>query len=221
LAILSDLPVKVSGVSGHSSPLLDDFRSVRVRATSRPDFGGDVAILARCRAGEASAWKAFHDANFDFVYRVARRLGTPTAEIEDVCQDVFLVGFRKLDSFVEGRITTWLYRITERVVSARHRRRRVRSVVLAILAASGIPVASGPQSPEGVLEARETRERVRQILERMSPKKREVFALYELEGLSGEEIAERVGCRIETVWTRLHYARQQFQALARDGALIP
>jgi RNA polymerase sigma-70 factor (ECF subfamily) len=49
----------------------------------------------------------------------------------------------------------------------------------------------------------------------MGRKKREVFALYELEGCSGEEIAERVGCKLETVWTRLHYARKDFARLVK------
>ena len=53
------------------------------------------------------------------------------------------------------------------------------------------------------------------IFARMSPRKREVLALYELEGLSGPEIAERVGCPLPTVWTRLHHARRDFQKLSR------
>ena len=57
----------------------------------------DLALVARCRAGERLAWKAVYEAHFDFVYRVARRLGTPAAEAEDVCQEVFLVAFRRVD----------------------------------------------------------------------------------------------------------------------------
>jgi RNA polymerase sigma-70 factor (ECF subfamily) len=49
----------------------------------------------------------------------------------------------------------------------------------------------------------------------MAPKKREVFALFELEGLTGEEIAERVGCKVDTVWTRLWHARRDFERIAR------
>ena len=49
----------------------------------------------------------------------------------------------------------------------------------------------------------------------MAPKKREVFAMFELEGLSGEQIAERIGCPVNTVWTRLHHARKDFLKNAR------
>ena len=57
-------------------------------------------------------------------------------------------------------------------------------------------------------------------MESMSPKKREVFALFELEGLSGDEIAERVDCPVDTVWTRLHHARKQFVKIARRFGYI-
>ena len=48
------------------------------------------------------------------------------------------------------------------------------------------------------------------ILDKMAPKKREVFILAEFEALSCEEIAEIVDTKTETVWSRLHYARKDF-----------
>src|SRR5205823_4929006 len=98
--------------------------------------------------------------------------------------------------------------------SARHRKRRIRGAIDQVLGTLGLIPTQPPRSPEQDLEARQEEEHVREILGRMAPKKREVFALYELEGLSGEEIAERVGCKVETVWTRLHYARRDFRQLA-------
>lgn len=169
-------------------------------------------VLQRCRARDQAAWKELYDAHFDFVYRVARRLGTPEPEIEDVVHDVFEVVFKRLDSFTEGRLTTWLYRITANVVSDRHRRRRVRRAFEALRVWVG--GAAGP-SPERSAEQRSASRAVERILERMPAKKREVFALFELEGLSGEEIAERLGCPVNTVWTRLHHARKDFLAIGR------
>ena len=46
-----------------------------------------------------------------------------------------------------------------------------------------------------------------------------MLILFELEGLSGEEVAGVVGCPLKTVWTRLFHARQRFEkAWARDEA---
>jgi RNA polymerase sigma-70 factor (ECF subfamily) len=58
------------------------------------------------------------------------------------------------------------------------------------------------------------------VLERMSPKKREVFALFELEGLSGDEISERIGVPVNTVWTRLHHARKDFLDIAKKLGVL-
>lgn len=178
------------------------------------EIDNDVELLARCRAGDSPAWKQLYDANFTFVERICRRLGTPDGELDDVIQETFLVAFKKLGSFREGRLTTWLYRIAANVVSSRHRRRRIRSALLGLF---GEP----PPAPaaDAAYDAREAQAQVAAVLERMAPKKREVFALYELDGMSGEQIAEAVGCKIDTVWTRLHYARQDFERIARKRGL--
>ena len=52
-------------------------------------------------------------------------------------------------------------------------------------------------------------------------RKRDVFVLYELEELDGETIAELLDCKVETVRTRLHYARKEFARLARRAGLGP
>jgi RNA polymerase sigma-70 factor, ECF subfamily len=169
-------------------------------------------VLARCREHDEAAWKELYDAHFDFVFRVARRLGTPEGEAEDVAHDVFVIVYRKLDTFEGGRLTTWLYRITANVVSGRHRRRRVRRAFESLKVWVGGEV---PESPEQVAIQKSATRAVERVLERMAPKKREVFALYELEGLPGEEIAERLNCPINTVWTRLHHARKEFVSVAK------
>lgn len=173
---------------------------------------GMATVVERCRARDQAAWKELYDAHFDFVYRVARRLGAPEEEAEDVVQDVFSVAFRKLPSFTEGRLTTWLYRITANVVSDRHRRRRVRRAFESLKLWIG---GAGPEQPDRTAEKSSASRAVEKILERMTPKKREVFALFELEGLGGEEIAERLGCPVNTVWTRLHHARKEFLSIGK------
>lgn len=192
----------------------------RVVSTQPLAITGEFELLARCRAGDDAAWKALHDAHFAFVWKVARSLGTPAEELEDVCQEVFLVAFRKLDEFQSGLLTTWLYRIAANVASARHRRRRVLRAMHTVLRL-GADERANRRTPLHDAEARESQWQVAQVLERMSPKKREVFAMFELEGLSGDQIAQRVGCNVATVWTRLFHARKDFERIARKRGVIP
>jgi RNA polymerase sigma-70 factor (ECF subfamily) len=180
-----------------------------------------MELVSRARRDSGSAWRELYVSHFDFVYGVARKLGTPPEEIEDVVQDVFLVVFRKIDTFRQGRLSTWIYRICANVVSDRHRRRRVRRR-FASLESWLVPKPTPAPTPEQNAERVASQRAVRLVLEKMAAKKREVLALYEIDGLSGDEIAERLGCPPATVRTRLYHARREFLRLARrHGALEP
>jgi len=168
---------------------------------------GDV--LARCRRGEELAWRKLYAAHFDFVYRSAWRLGADAEEVEDICQEVFVVAFRKLPSFVDGRFTTWLYRVVANLVAYRHRQRRFREMLRSLWGHQASAVQDVTR-PDRVVEGMQDKAAVDAVLRRMGARKREVLVLFELEGLPGEQVAELVGCKLETVWSRLHYARREF-----------
>lgn len=192
----------------------------RTTGEAREVDSSDLELVARARDGDAAAWRRLYDRQFDYVFRIARRLGTPDEEAEDVAQEVFEVMLARLDQFRFGRLTTWTFRITSNVVSEHHRRRRVRRAFekLGVVA----PARSAPPTPERLAESKSASVAVQRILERMSPKKREVFVLFELEGLSGAEVADQVGCPEGTVWTRLHHARKDFVRLGRKlGSIDP
>ncbi len=146
--------------------------------------------------------------HFDFVFRQAARLGGPGIDAEDAAQEVFMVVARKLDTFdATSLITTWLYGITLNVVRSLRRRARIRRLfeIGQTDGKSEVPVRSIDRAE--VVDAHRI---AYEILDKIAPKKREVFILAEFEGLSCEEIATLVGTKTETVWSRLHYARKEF-----------
>jgi RNA polymerase sigma-70 factor (ECF subfamily) len=182
------------------------------------DLPGDLPqalddLIVRCRLGEPAAQRELYDRYAVFVARAARRLGTPPEELEDVAQEVFWVVFRKLGQFRRGDAASWIYRICQREVQHRHRSRRIRRALARIFGAGTAPAEIEGQ--ERVALRHEAERRVGEILAAMSAKKREVFVLFEIEGLSGEAIAERIGCPLDTVWTRLFHARREFTKIAR------
>jgi RNA polymerase sigma-70 factor (ECF subfamily) len=150
--------------------------------------------------------RRLYEAHAEFVRRVVARLGGPHADVEDLVHDVFLVAWKRLDSF-EGRSaeTTWLFGIALRVVAAARRRASVRRFL-----GIGEVEPVDRRTPASAFEHREASRELYRILDRMAERKRAVFILYELEGLPGEEIATIVGCPLKTVWTRLHHARKEF-----------
>jgi RNA polymerase sigma-70 factor (ECF subfamily) len=158
-----------------------------------------------------------YQAHFHFVAHLAARLGGPQLDAEDAAQEVFLVVSRKLDTFDgSSRVTTWLYGITLNVVRSMRRRLRIRRWFEREeqARASDVPLRSVDR-----VEVIEAHRIAYEILDRMSAKKREVFILAEFEDLSCDEIAGIVGTKTETVWSRLHYARQEFsrRLAARSG----
>jgi RNA polymerase sigma-70 factor (ECF subfamily) len=136
------------------------------------------------------------------------RLAGPGTDVDDLVQDVFLIALERRASFAQrSASTTWLYGIAVRVVSTARRRARLRRCLR--LDAAAEPVDHN--TPATRFEHREASRTVYRILDGLTEKRRAVFILYELEGLSGEAIAAAVGCPLKTVWTRLHHARRDFQ----------
>jgi len=146
------------------------------------------------------------------VARLASRLGGPRIEVEDVVQDVFLVLARREPVFEnEAALAAWLGRTTAHVVRNHRRRAWFRRVLLG----AEEPVSSYPSALE-TIERRRATAVVYEILDAMPERHRVPFVLFELEGMSGEEIAAITGARVGTVWVRLHRARAEFAArLAR------
>jgi RNA polymerase sigma-70 factor (ECF subfamily) len=145
--------------------------------------------------------------HFEFVFRKATRLGGPGFDAEDATQEVFLIVARKLHTYDgSSLVTTWLYGITFNVVRAMRRRLKLRR--LFERAAEEMPDA--PVRSLDRVELLQAHKIAYEILDKLAPKKREAFILAEFEGLSCEEIGNLVGTKTETIWSRLHYARQEF-----------
>jgi RNA polymerase sigma-70 factor (ECF subfamily) len=150
------------------------------------------------------------------VARWAARLAGPSLEAEDLVQEVFMIAQRKLATFRgEASPARWLYRITERVVSHRRRRERWRRWVVARserTERSAAAVAAVGPTPLEALQWRQAVSVFYAALEGMNENHRAAFILYELEDLSGREIAALKGVTESTVWVWLHRARARFLA---------
>ena len=147
-----------------------------------------------------------------YAWRVLRRLGVHESDVEDVCQEVFVVIHRRLAEF-EGRsaVRTWVYGICVRTASdyrkRAHRRREI------VTDAPPERVASG--DPHEDLATRQKRQMLDDILAELDDDKRAAFVLYEIESLPMNDVAEALGCPVQTAYSRLHAARALVTASAR------
>ncbi len=160
-----------------------------------------------------------HERHGDFVWRTLYRMGIRAPHVEDVYQEVFLVVHRRLHTFTgQCAITTWLYEICFRVAAGYRRRAHFRREEL-VPDWSELDTFSSPApSPERQLSTARQAKQLERILDTMPLEYRVVFVMFELEGLTSEQIAESVGAPLGTVYSRLYRARKHFaRALTRLG----
>lgn len=173
--------------------------------------------VERARAGDVTAFRELYAQHHR---QVARQLAflVPRADLEDVLQDVFIEVYKSIRRF-EGKsaFTTWLYRLTVHVaMKARRKQTRSRLDVVEDLPERA---DEGP-TPDDVSLSAERQARVEALLEKLSPKKRAVLVLHDLQGVEAQRIAELLDTNILTVRTRLFYARRELEALAKDDPAL-
>jgi RNA polymerase sigma-70 factor (ECF subfamily) len=182
--------------------------------------GVEVAILAcRAQSGDRAAYGELFQRFWPGIHAVVLGWVHDSAEADDVAQDVFLHGMRKLPQLRDVRcFAGWLRQIAVRLALNRLSRRRPGGAGMAGL----INVPASGESPLTVLQQTEVRRKVRDGLTRLRPLDREVLEAFYLQGQSLQEISQALDAPLGTIKRRLHTARQrlreQFEA---DASLAP
>jgi len=187
----------------------------------------DAAIVERARRGDRTAYGQLFERHHGRIHGMCARLLRRSDDVDDAVQQTFLEGWRCLGRFEgKSRFTTWLTRIAiHTCFSTRRRLRRLLLVDQRGDEESGRPlltVVGGPHDqhdatlPADEIASRHAREQaLNDVLAGVSEKKRAVFVLVDLEGLTSPEAAEVLGINEATVRTRLFYVRQEIAAALR------
>lgn len=166
---------------------------------------------SQAQAPTPATFQEVYRAHFRLVWRTLGRLGVREADLMDVTQNVFLVVHRQLSGF-EGRaeLTTWLFSICRLVAKDYLRSAPIRREVVVDVRELARRAGSGA-SPLQRLDTQELSRLLEAILSKISEKLRLVFVMFELEEMSGEEIAGLLDVPVGTVRSRLRLARAAFQ----------
>jgi len=179
----------------------------------------DQVLVERVQSGDVAAFDILVRKYRERLYGIIYNLTSNREDAADLTQEAFIKAFSSINRF-KGRSAffTWLYRIGVNTALSHLKRNRFRrffslehiqdegssAQVLEMLAAKH-------KSEKGALLS-ELQEKLNEAMQKLSPKHRTVVVLFEIEGLSHQEIADIVGCSVGTVRSRLHYAKQQLQA---------
>lgn len=158
------------------------------------------------------SFREIFERELGFVYNTLRRLGIRSADLPDATQEVFATVAGVLSDYDPTRpLRPWLfgiaYRVGMRYLGVAHRRREV---------PSDIPEApdSSPGA-EAVVERSQARDLARLALSKVEPSRRAVLVLSHFEGMSVPEIASTLQIPVNTAYSRLHRARQEFSEAAQ------
>ena len=168
------------------------------------------ATLAPAACSQPASFQEAYRDHAQTAARWARQLGGVDIDVEDVVQDVFMVVSRRLSSFRgEARFSSWLFEITRKTVANHRRRQRWRFW----RSGNDAHLASAPShlpDPAAALERRQTVATFYRALDPLPEKYRTVLVLYEIEGLSTQEIADLRDLNLSTVKVHLFRARERF-----------
>jgi RNA polymerase sigma-70 factor (ECF subfamily) len=166
----------------------------------------DAQLIAACRRGEARAMEMLYHQFKRRVFGMAHRI-VGSSDAEEVAQEVFVRVFRGLAAFRgDSALSTWIYRLTVNAslshLARRGRRHEVGDDVLA-----DVPAPAVTQRDPGLAA------RIEAALARLPDGYRAILVLHDVEGLSHEECAAILECRVGTCKSQLHKARAKMRDL--------
>lgn len=186
----------------------------RVRGASNED---DAALIARVATGDVSALGAAFDRWHRDVYAFLTRLRGTREDVDDLVQATFVA--------LPEAAARWTPESSARGfvlgVALRHarreRRRFFRRLALWRARSADLDLPTEGPDPERSVADREDLARLQRALQALPEAQRETLLLVEVEGLKGEDAAHAMGIPVNTVWTRLHHARNALRASLRRG----
>jgi RNA polymerase sigma-70 factor (ECF subfamily) len=190
-----------------------------VLAEPRPRLSGslsdDAQLVAACRRGEARAMEMLYHQYKRRVFGMAHRI-VGSIDAEEVAQEVFVRVFRGLANFRgDSALSTWIYRLTVNAALS-HLARRGRRQEVPEENIPEVPAAPEPERDPGLAA------RIEACLQQLPAGYRAILVLHDVEGLSHEECAAILECRVGTCKSQLHKARSRMrELLAPQGIKAP
>lgn len=163
-------------------------------------------------ADRDAEFRALFRAQCGYVLDSLRRLGVAPADLDDMAQEVFLVAFRHHAQYDRARpIRPWLFAFAANIAAnyrrlARHHREAAPADDVA---------ADGAPSADERLDAARDRELVIEALGSLDPERSAVLILADIDGVPVSEIAAALKVPLNTAYSRLRLAREDFTAAAR------
>src|SRR5688500_1963074 len=168
-------------------------------------------LIQRCLQGDQRAWDLIVRQYWRKVFNVAYKFVGKHDEAEDLTQDIFLKIFRSLDSFDRrANFQTWLISVSRNLCIDHYRSvRKERETINRDVDPADLAPAAPTRSPHAELELRDRVQLLRVALDLLAPTLRTAVMLRDIQELSYQEIADRLGLPEGTVKSRINRGRTE------------
>lgn len=184
----------------------------------------DEELMVRCKQGEASTFNILVKRHRNkLIGYIKKNFIDDDERAKDLAQKVFLRAFMAAPKYKPiAKFKTWLYRIALNLYRDEYRRRKSQPSVISLYKSFLYSTSDDgyeetyelyetiPDNsfllPEDILEKEEYKSRLKSAINSLSQKHRTVIVMHVYERLSYDEIAEKIGCPIGTVKSRIHHA---------------
>jgi RNA polymerase sigma-70 factor (ECF subfamily) len=160
-------------------------------------------LIERAQLGEKDAFQDLMVPYQRKIYSLLYGMVWDREDALELTQEVFAKAYRSIRGFrMAASFYTWLYRIAVNLALDFRRQR------MANPETRGVVDPPHERRPDSTLLRKELNEQISKTMGQLPPQHRAILLLREVEGLTYKEIAQVMGCRLGTVMSRLHYARE-------------
>jgi len=167
------------------------------------------SLIEQCLAGDQTAWEQIVRQNWRKVFNVAYKFVGKHDEAEDLTQDIFLKIFKALGTFDRrANFQTWIISISRNLCIDHYRSvRKERQTIARDVDSTDLQPVTPERGPYAQAEHHDLRAQLRQALETLPLTLRTAVVLRDLQELSYQEIADRLGLPEGTVKSRINRGR--------------
>jgi RNA polymerase sigma-70 factor (ECF subfamily) len=177
----------------------------------------DQALLRSSAAGDRGAFERFVLRHQAPVFRYLRSMAPNEADAEDALQEAFVRAWRSAGTYRGGASARgWILTVARNAVRRSQRRRAGEPASFETVESLGLSAGWGEE--QDVLEGLARRDLLRRALGSLPDEDREILVLRELEGFSGDEVADVLGITSAAMKSRLHRARLRLVVALREVA---
>jgi RNA polymerase sigma-70 factor, ECF subfamily len=184
-------------------------------------------LIRKSQAGDEDAFAELIRRYRRKIFQLCYQIIGDREQAEDVTQETFIHAFQHLHTFkMQARFYTWIYRIAINL-SINTIRKQQRGRAKASLTDYAYQTEAGQsylERKQQNLEPFELKE-IHEIIERgiksLSPEHRQVLTMFDLDGMTHEEISRQLHLKSGTVRSRLHYARKKMKAFLSSYLFNP